>query len=310
MKWIELHTNLRTHFKIRKGATLLGVTVREFGGLWVWLLCWAGQHVESGDLTDFSAADIAAEVAWDGDPEKLLDALLGCGPGSRSGLLERTPDERLLIHDWEDYAGKYLDGQDAYHEANSARAEAGRTRRESARAWLTEFLAGGSQPSSAIKSVGGGHGHSWRTLERASSDMGIAKFRELGGPAWRWALDPQATPPCPQANQTKPNQTNHTKQDKSASPDLAGSLKALAAAAAQDKDDGVAEKLKSLGDQVEGGKPLSPKQSAMARGMAAGLRKSWKPAQTVNAMKGNPGTQMQQLVAACAAKVLKLKGTP
>jgi putative DNA primase/helicase len=66
------------------------------------------------------------------------------------------------------------------------REEAGGGTLADAKAFLSELLADGPQPMREIKQAAAAHGHSWRTVERAKSQLGVvAKKRGLGGP-WEW----------------------------------------------------------------------------------------------------------------------------
>lgn len=51
-----------------------------------------------GDLGKLSDEDIALGIDWEGDPRRLIEALLACG------WLERDAEDRLRIHDWHEHA--------------------------------------------------------------------------------------------------------------------------------------------------------------------------------------------------------------
>ena len=59
---------------------------------------WAAQYAPSGDIGRFDDGDIADGVHWDGDPEKLVRALVA------AGLLDEHREHRLLVHDWPEHA--------------------------------------------------------------------------------------------------------------------------------------------------------------------------------------------------------------
>ncbi len=100
MPWIESHSVLVEHRKVREAARELSITPVTFLGhlhcLWhrVIDLC------EDGDITSWTEHDIAYYSRWEGD-EKIF----------YSALKNRFIDEKRgmkLIHDWLDYAGRYL----------------------------------------------------------------------------------------------------------------------------------------------------------------------------------------------------------
>jgi len=109
MPYIESHQELSAHPKTKRAARLLGVgipaTLGHLHMLWHWCLDYA----QEGDLTQHDPADIADAVMWDGDPDKLLRALVDCRIGNGIGFLEQTDDGRLLVHDWHEYGGKYIE---------------------------------------------------------------------------------------------------------------------------------------------------------------------------------------------------------
>lgn len=115
MAWIESHQTLLNHPKTRRAARLLGIQRVHLVGHLHALWWWAMDYAPDGDLTGLDAADIADAMEWDGDGTALLDALVSCGrptdgagTSKTAGFLEQTNDGRLLIHDWDDYAGKLI----------------------------------------------------------------------------------------------------------------------------------------------------------------------------------------------------------
>lgn len=103
MAWIPSHQELRDHPKTRRAARLAGVSIPTMIGhlhlLWHWTL----DHAPDGDLGRFDAFDLADAAMWDGEPDVLVNALVGCGPGDTSGFLEA--DHKL--HDWSEFGGRY-----------------------------------------------------------------------------------------------------------------------------------------------------------------------------------------------------------
>lgn len=100
MAWIELHQAVRDHRKIVYLAELLEMPEPHVVGHLTYLWLWALDNAPDGQL-DCSDRTIARAAWWEGDPHRLVSALIECG------LLERVADT-LVIHDWDDYAGKLI----------------------------------------------------------------------------------------------------------------------------------------------------------------------------------------------------------
>ncbi len=102
MAWIELHQTVWTHRKTLVLAAELGIepdlAVARVMRLW----CWSLDNCPDGDLSALPPAVLAAGANWSGDPEALVNGLL------RAGFLDRQ-DERLLLHDWWEYAGRLIE---------------------------------------------------------------------------------------------------------------------------------------------------------------------------------------------------------
>jgi len=109
--YIEVHQELPEHPKTKKAARLLGVSrvtvIGHLTLLWQWCLGYA----EDGDITDFDASDIAEAMQWEGDPDILIAALVDARVGDRAGFLERTPEGRLIVHDWGGLVRKPREGR-------------------------------------------------------------------------------------------------------------------------------------------------------------------------------------------------------
>lgn len=97
MAWIESHTTLRTHKKLKMLCNELKINRREGIGLLHCLWWWAIENREDGDLSNLFDRDIANACDWDGDSKKLVKTLQKCG---------WLVDHR--IKDWNDYAGRLL----------------------------------------------------------------------------------------------------------------------------------------------------------------------------------------------------------
>ena len=108
MAWIEAHQNLPSHPKTKRLARLLNISIREAVGSLYMFWWWAMEYAEDGDLSNYDASDIADGVQWEGDPEEFLNAMINCGPGKKSGFIDKT-ENGMIIHDWQEYGGHYLE---------------------------------------------------------------------------------------------------------------------------------------------------------------------------------------------------------
>lgn len=95
MTWIESHSTLRDHPKLRRLARTLGIDRRAATGLLHWIWWWAMDYAPDGDLSEYEDADIADGLDWDGDPAALMSALRD------AGFIDGTK-----LHDWEEYGEK------------------------------------------------------------------------------------------------------------------------------------------------------------------------------------------------------------
>jgi len=98
MAWIESHTNSGRHKKIKRVAA--GLRLRRAYVLGHLHLLWheAMEQQEDGDLSSWSDEEIAEAADYPGDAPQFVRLLID------QKLLEPTK----LLHDWLDYAGKYL----------------------------------------------------------------------------------------------------------------------------------------------------------------------------------------------------------
>lgn len=102
MVTVRLDPALRSHPKFQRAMRLLKVDNATLFGLMVGLFMLPElypEYAKGADLTRFSPQEIADEVKWEQDAERFIRVLL------QVGLLDRTRDGRLLIHDWHDYTG-------------------------------------------------------------------------------------------------------------------------------------------------------------------------------------------------------------
>jgi hypothetical protein len=91
-----------THRRTRRLAALLKIPLPCALGVMeaVWHVTAA--HAPAGDLGRLPDQDLADELYWDGDAAALVEALLG------SGVLERHPEHRLVVHGWSEHADSAL----------------------------------------------------------------------------------------------------------------------------------------------------------------------------------------------------------
>ncbi|MDE2020646.1 MAG: hypothetical protein KGJ13_09950 [Patescibacteria group bacterium] len=85
------------------------VTVGVLESLWI----FAQIQARDGDLTPYSASEIAGWIEYPGDEEKLIDSLI------KTGWLDATEDGQILIHDWHEHKPNWLKAIDARSEQPS-----------------------------------------------------------------------------------------------------------------------------------------------------------------------------------------------
>lgn len=108
MAWIESHQSIGQHPKTRRAARRLGVSIPAMVGHLHLLWHWALDYAQDGDISPYEHADIADAAMWEGEPETFVSALIDAGPGQSAGFLAYDEEERLVIHDWWEYAGKLI----------------------------------------------------------------------------------------------------------------------------------------------------------------------------------------------------------
>ncbi len=104
MAWIESHQQLLNHPKVMDLSAAMGwdvdVVIGKLHRLWWWCIDYA----EDGDLRKHREGRIAAAMNVPvSDAKKLVKELV------EAGWIDSEP--YLRIHDWWDYAGKYLQGR-------------------------------------------------------------------------------------------------------------------------------------------------------------------------------------------------------
>jgi hypothetical protein len=90
---------------MKRCARLLGISWVQMVGHLQYLWWWALDFATEGDVSEYDAHDFADAALWEGDVEAFYRALLDCG------FIEET-DGGTRLHDWQDYAGKLLEGRE------------------------------------------------------------------------------------------------------------------------------------------------------------------------------------------------------
>ena len=90
--------------KFKKLQRRLDLTLREAVGTLE--LLWVATQVNAprGDIGSLDNEEIAIECDWPGDPDRLVNALI------ETGWLDIHPTHRLVVHDWQEHAPKYVKG--------------------------------------------------------------------------------------------------------------------------------------------------------------------------------------------------------
>jgi len=100
MAWIESHTVLKTHRKVLLLSRSLNLTIAQTIGHLHLLWHSALEQQENGDLSSWPEELIAEFSGYEGDPVQFVKKL------QDFGWLDGK-----IIHDWWDYAGRYLQGK-------------------------------------------------------------------------------------------------------------------------------------------------------------------------------------------------------
>ncbi len=106
--WIELHTVLIRHRKVKALARSLGIKPVEVVGYLATFWGNVLELAEDGDITKWSIEDEAEYSGWEGNPKKFHEAMLNNGEGFIDEI-----DGKKIVHDWWEYAGRYLKSK--YH---------------------------------------------------------------------------------------------------------------------------------------------------------------------------------------------------
>lgn len=111
MAYVEAHQALDSHPKTKKAARLANVDRVAMLGYLLRFWWWTLDYAPDGDLSRWTVADIEDGVEWAGEPGLLFDSLCEAG----------FIDDRVRVHDWQDYGGKLLEKRraDAERKRNS-----------------------------------------------------------------------------------------------------------------------------------------------------------------------------------------------
>ena len=113
MAWIESHQSLATHRKLLHLMRLLKISDIEAVGLLHYLWWWALDNAPEGVLTGIAPEDIASAAHWTGrkhDPRQFIKALIAANFIELTDKSEElTQNSTIILHDWDDYAGKLID---------------------------------------------------------------------------------------------------------------------------------------------------------------------------------------------------------
>jgi len=127
MPWIELHDTVFGHRKTRKMARLLDMACVPLSGHLSAIWCWALDKTTDGRIAEHSIADMEEAAEWDGEPGAFIAAMVA------SGYMDEE-NGFLILHDWTDYAGRYIEKKTG----NAERQRRWRERAKEARSIVTE----------------------------------------------------------------------------------------------------------------------------------------------------------------------------
>ena len=114
MAWIELHQSLPTNKKTLRLKNILKIKTPQAIGHLCMLWLWALDNAADGDISSFSADEIAEVSGWTGkDPEAFVSALVEA----------EFVDMEMTIHDWGDYAGRLIEQRQIQREQSRLRQQ-------------------------------------------------------------------------------------------------------------------------------------------------------------------------------------------
>jgi len=93
-----------THTKMKRLCRMLDIPLYQAVGIFELLIHMTARERPRGDLGNGNSnEDIAIAIDWRGDPDRLIDALVQCG------FLDRYPEYRLVVHDWDEHVEDSID---------------------------------------------------------------------------------------------------------------------------------------------------------------------------------------------------------
>jgi hypothetical protein len=90
------------HPKMKRLARCLAIPRSAAVGIMECLWHFTAQYATQGDIGKLCNEDIAEGCYWEGDADKLVEALTSCG------WLDVNEDHRLIVHDWASHCDDYL----------------------------------------------------------------------------------------------------------------------------------------------------------------------------------------------------------
>lgn len=102
MAWIESHQNIKEHKKTYRLMAELGCSKRDAISIVHMIWWWCLDNALEGRI-EVPPIALKAATEWEGDADKLVDALLA------AEWLERHPDGGFLVHDWTHYCGALVE---------------------------------------------------------------------------------------------------------------------------------------------------------------------------------------------------------
>lgn len=94
-EWIPSYASLRDHPKLKRLSRILAMERPAVVGYLHYLWWWAMDYAPDGDLSRFTADDVADAIDWQGDASEFMGALRS------SGFVDGDQ-----LHDWSEYGGK------------------------------------------------------------------------------------------------------------------------------------------------------------------------------------------------------------
>jgi hypothetical protein len=123
--WIQVYANLPGHRKTCKLRDSLNLKSNyEAVGLLVCLWSWAAVNAVDGNLSEYSARDIADATGYKKAPAKFLEAMV------QAGFLDSGEDGTLGIHDWMEHAALLMDSNEQQKKNTRERVKRYRERKK------------------------------------------------------------------------------------------------------------------------------------------------------------------------------------